>query len=393
MIKSFISYNFNITSTKYCGGPNMFARMDINLFFYKYYFQIYLHKIKKLYKYKNNILRYIMKYCLRCGKGFRSDALKRHLENNKICPANYLNINRSEILSSYNDYGDVIAKIINDQNIEPKKNIMICKYCNKEYNKKSSYYYHINTCKNAKTYNILNKYQEEYILNKVKLLDSTDENEIKMIAERQNLLKNIIDELDPKIKNNNSMNNITVNNNSTNDNSINNITVNNTTNNNITNIINNFYINPFGKENVNHITDKEWIEILSKKSDIIPNLFHKIYIGAKENMNVYIPYPKNNYGMIFDGNIWKVLILNDILNKITVNTAFCACKYVSSDINNEIDPSLTDYIKSDEGIMFDLHDKSFIDKKILPNIKNILLTYRKDVKANYEDNTGKKLVL
>ena len=72
----------------------------------------------------------------------------------------------------------------------------------------------------------------------------------------------------------------------------------------------NITINAYGKENLNFISDKHIVNLLTSlnHANMIPKLVKDIHCNPAhpENMNVYKPNKKDEYVMIFDGHQWTI---------------------------------------------------------------------------------------
>jgi hypothetical protein len=99
---------------------------------------------------------------------------------------------------------------------------------------------------------------------------------------------------------NNNNTNITNNNNNNNNNTINS---NNTTNIQQNNKIN-INIKPFGKENIETITEKQILKILNKAYSGFPQIIKHLHFNIEENRNVYQPNINKPYIKYYNGNRW-----------------------------------------------------------------------------------------
>jgi hypothetical protein len=152
-------------------------------------------------------------------------------------------------------------------------------------------------------------------------------------------IKELTDELDKPDKSDIVENNI-INNNNTNNGTINN-TTNNTTNN-INNTIN-ITLNPFGKEDLSHITDANYRKYML---DIFPgflNFITKIYYDDEmpSNHNICIKNIKSNDGCIFDGKKWNLTDRDELITAlINHKTKILNNKYEEFEENNEVSEKL-----------------------------------------------------
>lgn len=184
---------------------------------------------------------------------------------------------------------------INHKNRKNKCNAIkednICKYCNKEFTKKSSLTRHIkNVC-----------YKEKEIYKKLEELEKEKNKLEKQLNKKKKLDKKILD------KQKSITNNIT-----------NNIINNNITNNN--NITINLY--PYGKEDMDRI-DKRYIEKAINKIFYSPlELVKQVHFNDKypEYHNIFIPNIKGNYIKIHRGdNKWDIVPKKEYIDELYVN--------------------------------------------------------------------------
>jgi hypothetical protein len=194
---------------------------------------------------------------------------------------------------------DNINKIYTDS----LNNTSICNFCNKKFDVKGNLKRHMNiACIERK--NQLNK-KEPFIKDRDMLIN--EKNEIqkeKEIIER--FLKN------NNLNNNNSKNKNSKINNTTNNNNI-------TNNINVNLMINN--INPFGKEDISHITPSEYKKILSSFFPGFIDFIKKIHFDDRmpSNQNVYIPKIDSKYVCVFEDNQWNMKKKGEIVDKIITN--------------------------------------------------------------------------
>ena len=101
------------------------------------------------------------------------------------------------------------------------------------------------------------------------------------------------------------------------------------------NIINNninITINPFGKEDMSHITDANYKKYML---DIFPgfvNFITKIYYDEQmpSNHNVCIKNIKSNHGYFYDGEKWNIIDRDDLINNL-----------ISLELYNSLSQSIT----------------------------------------------------
>ena len=179
-------------------------------------------------------------------------------------------------------------------------NINKCKYCESEFTKNSSLNRHINEnrCKVKKT---LDNDKEEIFQ---KLLS-----EIKELKISNNRILRDNETLKKKIGKSRT--------NTFNNSSINNGSINNGT-------INNIKIVAFGKEDISHISDKEWLQILNKNYKSIQDLTLKTHFdnNKPENQNIYISNLRSKYIMVHNGNKWEVKDRKDTVDDLYDEKAY-----------------------------------------------------------------------
>jgi len=230
--------------------------------------------------------------CNDCNKVFTYRChLVRH-QNNKIkCSTKKINKNENMKIDVINKLNkkkyNLLEKINkNDNNIINNT----CKYCKKTFSKLNNVKKHINNiCKLKK-----------------KLLE--DINEITKHIDNYNILKKEF------IENNKDNKNIQ------NTNIINNNTTNNT--NNTTNTTNNLIINinTFGKEDLSHIKENDYIKCLEQKYFGLLEFIKLVHLSKEcpQNHNIMHTNRKNNFIRIFKNGSFtsedKEEILSDILN-------------------------------------------------------------------------------
>ena len=96
----------------------------------------------------------------------------------------------------------------------------------------------------------------------------------------------------------------------------------NKSNNNTTNQIQN--INCFGKENLDHVTDKVIIECMDNVTNHIPLIIERIHFDPEhpENNNIKVPNKKLPHASVMSKKgSWKLVILNDAISSM-INNAY-----------------------------------------------------------------------
>jgi uncharacterized C2H2 Zn-finger protein len=217
-------------------------------------------------KKKDCLIKNVIYICNKCNQSFlyKSHYL-RHLQSKFSC----------------NGHDKLITIDNTIQNIELKK--YQCNNCSKWYTTKKALTRHLNEfCK----------------------LSENNKNNT-----TTDVINNLKKEIENKDKIINNINNGTVNN------TINNGTVNNTINN--TNIT----INAYGKEDLSHITDKDYKNIFNKCNSAIPMLIELIHYNEEkpENTNVYISNMKSQYAYVYDGKKWILKNKSELIDDIYDN--------------------------------------------------------------------------
>ena len=213
-----------------------------------------------------------------------------------------------------------------------------CFKCNKIFSKKSLYTEHIN--KKKKCDEIQYDKQCSYctkifttkssvtrhIKNSCKIYKKTEEDK-RMIYDKLLELEKKIDKLqneNNKLKKNNYGKNI-----------VNNIGIHN---NGIIN--NNITVVACGKEDITKINIKSILNAVSKGYKSPVQLTKVIHFNDRhpEYQNVYIPSVKGSYAMVYDGNEWKLMHKNDLIESIYMDK-----KYYIEENLEDFAKSLSDY--------------------------------------------------
>jgi hypothetical protein len=157
---------------------------------------------------------------------------------------------------------------------------------------------------------------------------------------------------------------------------------NNTTNNsnNATNIvnsnnqiINNITINAFGKEDLSHITYKDYKEIFYSSSKSVPKLISKVHFNRKypSNSNIYISNLKDAYAMVYDGKQWNMLMKDETLDSI-FDTNILHLEHKYDELKNKLDKTT---IKRFDRFLYNL-EHSNIEDTAKKEIKLLLYNSR-----------------
>lgn len=178
------------------------------------------------------------------------------------------------------------------------ENLIQCNYCDKTFSKKSNLYRHIDsTCKIKKR------------------IDSDRESIFNRLLERMNSLEeksNKLEKENKQIRDENKQLKHTV--------SITSNVNNSTTNNNTTNNTINIKIVPFGKEDMDYLTNKECMDIIKKGFSCVPHMVEYVHFNKNkpEQHNVYISNMKDQYAMIYDGKDWRMITKDKVLDKLFI---------------------------------------------------------------------------
>ena len=198
----------------------------------------------------------------------------------------------------------------------------ICEKCDMEFNQKSNYERHINKkipcVEEEKTlYDIQNRtciYCQKLFTYKKNLTRHIatckfkNKNNNNNLEQMIMLLNNKIDNLQTNTNNTNITNHINIQN----------------------NIQQNIIVNPYGKEDMSHLTTDDYKNILKKGCYSIPELVKYVHCNNKkpENRNIYIKNYKDDYILTFDGTDWNIERKDDVFgNLIEQKKNFLEGKY------------------------------------------------------------------
>jgi len=128
---------------------------------------------------------------------------------------------------------------------------------------------------------------------------------------------------------------------------------------------------PYGKEDLSHITEDDYIQhILSKKSGIVSAFIKYVHFNKNkvENHNIYINDRSDNYVFVFDGNEWKKTdTMSFLKNMIEIKSTIINDKFndLINHLNSIIKSNFFTYIENKNGLHTEIN-----------NIKNILYNNR-----------------
>lgn len=287
------------------------------------------------------------KVCPRCGTVFMHRGnLNTHLKKKTICPATYVKVSRADIIKDYETYYQMYLELPTVESLDikyqPKKNRLSQPVKTYKLKPKIS----PNSKSNENIKNVLEHY-----------LDDVDEETI------QSLTDNILEVIKPS---NIQNQNVQVDNsrNVTNNNFLQN------SNNKQLNQHFNITVNAYGQEDLSHISHTDWLRIIKKKLDAIPELTKKIYIDEEANRNIYIKSHKDGYAYQFNGNKWIQVRMDKLLTDLLITNTDRLYEYIESE-ETLINPALQELTND---IIDKLsEEKSTLAKRNKKDIKDLLV--------------------
>lgn len=200
----------------------------------------------------------------------------------KIC--NYY----TELKSNYNRH--IKTKIHNKKIQEnSKKEIFICKYCNRNFTHHQSMYRHIKYyCNNNK---------DEGLKELVRLMNlkmQQKDKEIEYQKKQNEKQQKQIDKLMDKLQ------------------------VTHITNNTTNHIQNNIQLLSYKETDISHLTENDYVQSIKKVSYCVKEIIERIHFNPKkpENMNIYISNLKDKYIMIFEEGNWNIKHKNNEIDTL-----------------------------------------------------------------------------
>ena len=257
--------------------------------------------------------------CDDCHKIFMKQAhLNRHINNKKSCKI------PKKIIKNI----DTKIKKYDDLSLEQEPNNK-CYYCNIPFTRRDNLKRHIENICEFKKKLIEQKEELEKIISDDKTITISN-NEL---LELKNQIKILNKKLNKKNSNANSDSN------SDSEKSINIEKFDNSKNINIiVNNNNNCPINPFGKEDLSHLTNKDYSNYITNLLSGLINYIEDVHFSDKmpSNRNICIPKLDSNYCVIFEKNKWNVKDKNEIFNNLIKKKILSLDKKCDELENNKI---------------------------------------------------------
>ena len=285
--------------------------------------------------------------CYRCGYvASQKCNFKNHLNRKNICNPVLEDISIEELKNIYNinKLDTLLQNAPNCSKIAPKllqiapncskllqndKCKATCEYCLRTYSRNSNLTKHLKTCKKKQVADMLDITQSEKIM--------------KMEKE--------IEELKKYKTQNNTTNNITTNNN-----------INNSKN---------IYINNYGDENLKHLRNKDFANLLSGIYNAVPKLIEKIHFDPEhpENQNIKYTNKKLPYLKVMKDDKWQLVSKKEELLDLIDNKCFMLKekyyailekkKYnITETQRNKIEEFMEKYHEEDKKMTLDLIERT-----------------------------------
>ncbi len=280
-----------------------------------------------------------MHTCEKCGKEFKFVyLLNKHKNRKNIC---------NTVDNIRENFNNKIKNIENEINIKTQESLEkenICLFCKVNQSNRN------NTLRHIKKYC---KIKKELL----QLVDNIKKEQILLINEQQLDLRDIeINKL--KEENNKLKKNLII------QNTPQNITINNPTINNTINQNNLVVINPFGKEDLSHITLEDYKKYLNGFFPGFIKFIEKVHFDDNSNnKNICITNLKSKYLSVHDGNKWITQDKNEVIGKL---------------MNNKLN------ILNDKCEEFEESNK--INEKIINNFEEFRTNYNNDESKKYTKN-------
>ena len=232
--------------------------------------------------------------CVVCNKTFKFNSLyQRHLNKKNPC-RNNINFDNNQNIEDINRKYINITQLISDKN---KKSVIDkCYFCDKEFSTKGNLIKHKNNaCKNYKDL-LLQQQNYRELINKLKNKDIEIANlkeENKKLQEENN--KIIIADNQPK----NIQNNINI--------------TNNVTNNNL-----HIHLNNFGKEDLSHISDEDYIKYIKTLYRGLTKFIKHVHCHEDNpaNFNILLEEKNSKNIKVFVDNKWVQTDSNQLISQL-----------------------------------------------------------------------------
>ncbi len=301
----------------------------------------------------------IIHECNICYKNFtREYLLTRHINKIKSCDNNnkiILNLDENiQKLNNILDHNDNLS-------FESKNK---CIYCHTIFHNKSNLKRHISfTCDKRK---IFIQQKEKYENIKLNKLDEKNNNKTKItniIKDKDDEIKKLKKEIKLLEKNRKIINNQNIG-----------VVVNN--------INNKSNINPFGSEDLSHLSNDDYKKYLSNLSPGLLKFIEDIHFSDKmpANWNICIPKLESKYIAIFEKNKWNIKDKNDIFKKI-LTKRITSLDNKCEELENIglVDDKIVDLYDEYINMMYDNND----EKKKIKNNLELMIFNNRDKIDNY----------
>jgi hypothetical protein len=154
----------------------------------------------------------------------------------------------------------------------------------------------------------------------------------------------------------------------------------------------NIKLTAFGNEDLNYITEDNWLQILSSGSDCVKKLIECIHfnINNPKYHNVYIPNFRNPFVLIFNGNNWDMIKIGNIIDQLKdEKTNHILQKFkemkeqckLNDDILNKMEKFINE--KDEDSFRSNLNNEI---KLMLYNKRNIVVETKRKVDKPNKDN-------
>ena len=205
----------------------------------------------------------------------------------------------------------------------------VCEYCDKEFNSRNSMRRHIRLYCKVKKEEDLIELKKEKEMNELKQIISEE------MAEQNNKITKLIDQV----------------NTTTNNNTMNNSGNNNTSNSH--NQVNNIQLNVFGKEDLSMLTENVKQELIKGPFKMMPKLLEMIYFNKNhpENHTMKLVNKKEKIMKIHDKGGWKYVDKDETIEYILEDKNYAVDSYYD---NNE--QQFSDFVKKTYGRFRELFD-------------------------------------